>query len=230
MGNNKAGLVVAIVFSAVGLGLLTLGGFFYLETTKLIDTGIRTKGEVIENVENRDSDGSTYAPKVEFMTEKKERITFTSSLSSYPPQYEVGEMVDVLYPPLSPQSAEVDSWMTLWFGPLICGILGGVFSAVGLGLLVSMVKRMILVNKLKTSGQRIQAKLVRVIPVPMKNGMHYKILAEAQGPDGMIQQFYSDELDFDPTTWVKSPEIDVLVDPLDWKKNYVDLSRLSKPL
>lgn len=228
--NNKSGLPFAILFSTIGLAVLTFGVSIYFQQTELIENGIKTQGQVIDNVERRDSDGSTYAPVVEFVTNQKERVTFTSSLSSYPPEFEVGEVVGVIYQADSPrESAEIDSWLSLWFGPLICGILGGAFSAFGLGFLFSIIGRMMLINRLKSSGQHIQAKLLRVDTVPRGSSVSYRIVAEAQGPDGTIHQFLSDDLKFDPTNLVNSPEITVMVDSMDWRKYYVDLSSLPRP-
>lgn len=81
-----------------------------------------------------DSEGVQHAyPVFQFVDQKtEEEITVLSSRGSYPPEYHVGQEVDILYDPENPHDAKIKSFSDIWGGPLILMGLGGIFLAVGL--------------------------------------------------------------------------------------------------
>ena len=75
-----------------------------------------------------------------FVTPAGEAVEFTGSVGSSPAAFEVGEAVAVLYDPADPQDARIDSFFQLWFGPLILGFLGLVFTAIGGGGVIAVLR------------------------------------------------------------------------------------------
>jgi hypothetical protein len=131
---NKQMIGPAVFFFA-GLLFFTIGsGLTYRQRT-LEKQGIEVPGVVVDLQENYDSDGSTYTPVVQFKTKSGQSVTFTSSYSSNPPSYDVGETVTVVYPLDAPENAIVkgDGQML----HIIFMILGGIVAAIGFYLLFS---------------------------------------------------------------------------------------------
>ncbi len=67
---------------------------------------------------------------VEFRTADGEAIRFEDSTGSNPPAYRVGDAVEVLYDPQTPQSAMIDSWV-LWLPSTIVMGFGGLLAVIG---------------------------------------------------------------------------------------------------
>jgi len=113
-----------------GLVFLGLAGWFYLCEFNLERNGYSAEGTVIHLSERiNDEDGLTYAPFVRFTTHDGRTIRFETSWSSYPPAYEVGQTVTVLYPTDAPDKAIIKGENNLLI--LIFGILGGIELLVG---------------------------------------------------------------------------------------------------
>jgi hypothetical protein len=127
MGQGK---IVGIIFAALGLGMLIGTFFWYRNTRSFLAEATRTEGTVIDLV------GSHYRPIVHFTDRHGQEIEFTSSTGSNPPAYSIGQKVEVLYRPNEPQTAAIDSFFSLWGVSVILGGLGGVFFAIGAGIVL----------------------------------------------------------------------------------------------
>ncbi|MBI5953559.1 MAG: DUF3592 domain-containing protein [Chloroflexi bacterium] len=98
-----------------------LWGVYAAYTSWQLETnGERTTGVVVRLLEQSDSDGGccTYVPVVQFEAGGS-TYSFEGDTASYPPQYEVGEEVSVLYDPSSPNTAQIDKFSERWLMPLI---------------------------------------------------------------------------------------------------------------
>lgn len=101
----------------------------------LENQGIEVQGMVVDLQENYDSDGSTYAPVVQFKTNSGQSVEFVSSYASSPPDYDVGEPVIVVYSPEKPESAIIKG--DGQFLHSIFMLVGGGIAAIGFYLLFS---------------------------------------------------------------------------------------------
>ena len=139
---KKTGLL-SVLFGILGLGLLACAVALALDTRAFIATAKHASGTVTELVPKRDKDdgSTTYTPVVMFETDSGASVSFTSSFSSNPPAYDVGEKVAVLYAPAHPNEARIDGFGSLWLGPVIMGGIGTVFAAIGFGILFASRKR-----------------------------------------------------------------------------------------
>lgn len=138
-GAQKA---LGFVFTFAGLVMLYFSWYNYDATNKFLNTAQSTSGVVVDlerrHSSSTSSSGSstTYAPVVEFTApESGQTITFTSNSSSNPPAYDEGDDVTVLYDPAEPEEARIDSFMSLWFLPLLLLVMGGIFTPVGIGIM-----------------------------------------------------------------------------------------------
>lgn len=118
---KKPGLL-SVLFGVIGLGLLAGALALVLNTRAFIVTAKHASGTVTELVPKRDKDdgSTTYTPVVMFEADSGASVSFTSSFSSNPPSYDVGEKVDVLYAPAkNPESGHLHVFNSenLWFDP-----------------------------------------------------------------------------------------------------------------
>ncbi len=229
MRRNASPLLIGVIFTAVGAGLLVLTGGLWMETRAFVAGAARAKGEVTELEERRSGGDSspTYRPTVRFLAADGTEVTFQSSTSSNPPSHRVGDEVGVLYEPGNPRHAEIDSFFDLWLGPLIAGILGAVFTLVGIGVGAAGLREAILRRRLRTEGQRVMAEVQGVEPGIAGVGPGYVIVARATDPHGIARTFRSKPLQSDPGTKMQGKKtVDVIVSADDWGTSEMDLDFL----
>lgn len=226
--------IIKYIFVIVGFGML-IGCFFtYKKTNEFLKTSIEANGTVVELLETKSENSSsiTYKPEVQFKDKCGNLIQFVSSTSSNPPSYSIGEKVEVLYNPESSNDAKIKSFFSLWGGTIILGILGAVFLIV-VGIIVLYNKRKSNLQKqLIQSGVKIEADYQRVVVNNSfsVNGRHpYQIISQWQNPTTKkLHIFTSDNIWFDPTNFIKTDKIEVLIDENNPKKYMVDLTFLPK--
>lgn len=125
---NKQMIGPAAFFFA-GLLFFAIGSGLTYRQRALEKEGIEARGVVVDLQENYDSDGSSYAPVVQFKTENGQSVTFTSSYSANPPSYDVGDTVTVVYPLETPEDAIIKGDGQVLH--IIFMLLGGLVAAVG---------------------------------------------------------------------------------------------------
>lgn len=132
--NPLSVFVGGLVAIAVGLVVLFLGYQWRISTEQRIATMVKAQGTVVEVVSRTQrSDGERktfFYPTVEFRTAAGDVIRFEHSTGSNPPAYRVGDAVDILYNPQTPQDAMIDSW-DIWLPSMIVMGIGGVFTLIG---------------------------------------------------------------------------------------------------
>jgi hypothetical protein len=122
-------LLLTFIFFASGLLFIGLAGWFYLREYNLERSGYSAQGTVTGLVESIDDDGTSYAPIVRFKARNGRTIEFQSNHYTYPPAYEIGQTVTVLYPADDSSKAIIKGEGSLLV--LIFGILGGIELLVG---------------------------------------------------------------------------------------------------
>ena len=114
------------------LVLLALGGSCYGRAVRFKKTAAEAQGTVIELRADSGNHGTTFYPIIKFADQTGHGHTLYSSTGSYPPAYEVGERVSVLYDPANPKDARINSFVGLWLWPLILAVMGGLDVLTGL--------------------------------------------------------------------------------------------------
>jgi Protein of unknown function (DUF3592) len=122
-------LIPGSACALVGLGFVVWTAVFLMRATE-------TSGQIVSLIPaSSTDDGSTnYAPVFAFTASDGHAYTITSMTASNPPEFRVGDRVQVLYSPYNPRHAHVKSPVQLWLAPMICiplglfyALLGGVF-------------------------------------------------------------------------------------------------------
>ncbi|MGC9041514.1 MAG: DUF3592 domain-containing protein, partial [Roseiflexus sp.] len=126
--------VIGIIAAAIKLGVLYGGQMWRTHQQNQIATMVKAQGavvEVISRTSTRSGERKTlFYAVVEFRTANGETIRFEDTMGSNPPAYRVGDAVEVLYDPQTPQSAMIDSWW-IWMPSTIVMVVGGSFAVIG---------------------------------------------------------------------------------------------------
>jgi hypothetical protein len=127
---------------AIAIITLPLSFFTYAHSQRFIKSANRAQGTVIR-LDERSGSGSrsVYYPVYTFQDSQGKQHEIYSSSGSYPPSYEVGEKVTVLYQSDNPSNAEIDSFMDKWlFTVLLAGFgLIGLFLGIGMFIAAFMI-------------------------------------------------------------------------------------------
>ncbi|WP_297474794.1 DUF3592 domain-containing protein [uncultured Photobacterium sp.] len=221
---------IKILFSIIGICFLIGSVFSSIITFDFIKATVIGSGEVIGLAESRSDNSSSYAPVVYFSDSNDIGYEFTSSVSSNPPSYQVGEFVEVMYLESNPNEAKINEFFSLWGLPLILAFFGMVFSSIGFGMLVFDLLKNRKGNYLVENGLKVEAKFssVEINYSLQVNGRNpYRIVAEWLDPESNhIYIYKSKNLWFDPTDYIRNEYISVYVDKAKPKKHYLDVSFL----
>jgi hypothetical protein len=133
----SSNLIVGVVFGLVGGLLAVIGIFLFIRTRMFISKAQEVKGTVIRMVYRHSSEGGGgYSPVYQFRTITGQTIEVQDGLSSNPPMFHEGQIIDVLYDPENPQKARIKKWLSLYFVSVLLGGLGLIFGGIGLVMLV----------------------------------------------------------------------------------------------
>ena len=223
--------IIKYLFSLVGLGMLVGAFYLYSNTRAFLETAAKAEGTVTELVRSRSNDSTTYRPVVRF-SQNGHQFEFTSSSGSNPPGYSRGEKVEVFYNPANPQDAKINSFFSVWGGPVILGGLGGVFFLIGAGIILVNILKSRKDEYLKKYGRRIETNYqsVELNTSYTVNGRNpFRVLTHWQNPvTSEIHIFKSNNLWFDPSDYINKKTITVFIENNNPKKYYVDLSFLPR--
>jgi hypothetical protein len=218
------------LFLTLGAVLLAVATFSARNTQTFIAESTAAPGTVIDMVRRQSSDSDTYAPVVQFATTAGDTIEFTSSTSSNPPSYHTGERVEVLYRPNAPHAARINAFGSLWGTALIVGGLGAIFFSIGAGVVLAAVFEARKAADLKLNGKKVLTTVQRVeLNKSLKvNGKSpYRVFTHWQNPaTGRTHVFKSNNVWFDPSSYVTGRNIAVFVGRGDPNRYHVDLSFL----
>ncbi|PUZ23824.1 Protein of unknown function [Chitinophaga costaii] len=233
---NRSVILVFNIFLIIGL--LFLGGalFIYFHVHSFKASAVKTTG-VVEDLLSKSGGSSassshttTYKPVIRYTDNAGATHHYVSNFSSNPPAYKVGESVDVYFDPKHPDDPTLGGWSE-YFGAMVLGALGFVFSMVGgIAQVVTRLRRSG-AESLKQKGQLVQADLVgvEINPYVMVNRIHpYVIRCAWKDPlTGITHSFKSGNVWSDPSAVLaQQKKLDVYIDGNNPKKYYVDIAFL----
>lgn len=224
--------IIKYLFTLIGIAMLVGAFFLYRNTTAFLAEAAKADGLVVDLVRSQSSDSTTYRPVVRFMSSSGEEIEFVSSTGSNPPSYSRGEKVEVLYLPAKPEKARINGFFSLWGATVILGVLGGVFSSVGIGIFLAGALTGRRDEYLRKHGTAIETQFqgVERNEAVTVNGRHpFRVATQWQNPaTSEVHVFHSNNLWFDPSSYITDHPITVFIERNNPKKYYVDLSFLPK--
>jgi hypothetical protein len=215
------------IFAFIGTCMGIAAAWIWIHSAQVAHEGIQSTGTVIEL--RRSSNDNTVAPVVQFPLKDGGVHTYESSMFSSPPAYDLGEKVTLWYTPGNPDEV-VLSGMDRWFLPALFGFFFLTFGGIGYGGLVYQLFKKRDVQWLERHGQMVEATFT---------GVHYNTSVKMNGASPWLIQcqwldrttnkmyvFDSDNIWFDPSTYVTGKTIQVLIDPNNPGRYTVDLSFL----
>jgi hypothetical protein len=103
----------------------------------MLNTFVSTRGTVVANDYRAFvSGGASYVAIVEFQTKEGKRVRFTDGIGTFPPEFQVGSQVDVLYDPNDTAKARINSWTRLWLAPTIFITVGTLPVLIGAAVII----------------------------------------------------------------------------------------------
>lgn len=139
MNQNIPSDYQSYIFICVGFISIGYAVLFKSKKSKLKETGISVKGIIYKQTESNSFDSNTTSANtivtVRFVTENKEWITADINQDfqiSYTGQYKNGETVNVYYDKENPYNFYVDTNQSEFLARIFAGILGLIFSMIGL--------------------------------------------------------------------------------------------------
>jgi hypothetical protein len=218
-----------LIFVAIGT-LLLLSGFFIAFIHSTFDRKIaKTTGYVVEM--SRSPNGRRFAPVVEYRTPDGVTRRYKYRKHSTTPAFKMNEAVLVYFDPEKPDDRVLISvlWGE-WVERLIFGGMGGVFSVFGWGGYYVFWRREKKRMALRVSGQPILANKMGVEKkrTYRVNGRYpYVIRAKWRDPQTQeVHVFESDPIWFDPSPFINTKKIKVMIDPHDARKYWMDTTFL----
>lgn len=207
------------IFALVGIGLL-IGGLFWLTSTKKFISNAEVVSATITEIDSyRDSDGD-YQYRV-FVAYEYGGRDYDVALSEYSSSMYEGKVISVYVDPDNP--GRVRGKSMAYFGPIMLMGMGGLFSAIGLPIMIVGLKKQSKKKRLLAEGERRFATIVGSGRTQIKvNGryLHY-VDCEYQDPySGMKYLYRGGQLREDPYH-LMGMQVPVYVDRNDPSKYYV---------
>ena len=109
-----------IFFNLFFAGFCLWGVYGAYTSWTLQNEGQTTTGTVVRLEESSSGEGGccVYSPVIEFDA-NGQTYSFEGDNASDPPAYDVGEVVEVIYHPSDPNTAQIDKWSERWLFPLL---------------------------------------------------------------------------------------------------------------
>lgn len=192
----------------------------------------RAEAEVIRIRERAGEKGGVlYSPEVRFSTPEGKSVSLVSRVSSSSSPYSVGQKVEVLYDPLRPERAVIDSFTERWFVTLFISFFAALFLPIGLIVLGKRYLKRREVNWLIKFGKPIATTFFSVeqnTAFSINDRHPFIVKTEWRNPVSKeVLRFRSGQLWEDPTQKAVGRMITVVVDPNNFGRYVVDLSFLN---
>lgn len=105
--------MIAYVYTgllALGVVLFYFSYVQFSKTQELINTGVKTKAEVVDLIPVRGKKGYTYKPVYQYTDRTGKETSFISDVATRPAPHEIGEYVNIIYAPDSDFRKVVSYW------------------------------------------------------------------------------------------------------------------------
>lgn len=201
-------VIVGVVFAAVTFGLVYSSSQFY-------SNAVRTEGTI-----SRISSREIY---VSYEADGEELV---SPLGFYTNTMRVGDPITIYYAADDPARIQTKSSGLL---ALIFGIVGMIMLGTGTALLIYRFRKKAQGQRLRETGMRLDGEIIGVAVDSRisSNYQHpYVLQCQCRTPDGQLRLFQSGPIWYDPTKLLTSNYVSIYVDRNDFRKYYVDLSRV----
>lgn len=134
--DSKLTRIVGGWFLATGILIAVIGAVWLTRTALFVRAASKASGQIIAMERSEGSEGgSVFHPVFTFTDGSGIIHTQLSSFGSSDYSFEPGESITVLYDAATPKHSQIESFQTVWLGPLLItgfGLLFGGFAALWL--------------------------------------------------------------------------------------------------
>lgn len=128
---DKSWLIFCGVFATIGTVCALIGWYNWRNVSHIKRNGVEVSGWVIENYPHPDRKKRyLYAPVVQYLDKSGEMKKYTSTTFTNPPEFQVGEQVQVWYLAEDPEQVSIPG-TNFWLVPAVLGGFGLIFSLIG---------------------------------------------------------------------------------------------------
>lgn len=142
---TKTAKAIGVIILACSIMPLAFGVYYFAKTKSFLIRAVTTQGKILDLKEHSSGDGVVYRPVFSFVDNAGKEHKIHSTWGSYPPRYEIGDSISVLYDPRNPGNAKIDSFLNLWLHSIV-GWTGGII-CIFMGLLYLSVVPIIIRRK-----------------------------------------------------------------------------------
>jgi len=118
----------AALFAVAGIAMIYFGMYIYSDIQSVRKNGISVQGTILRYERHFGPKNETMAvPVVEFQTLPGETVVFEGNVDNTSLLQNLcasGEQVEVIYDPLNPKHAVINTFAEIWFGPLLLWLIG----------------------------------------------------------------------------------------------------------
>lgn len=123
--------IIVSTFLAIAVLMITISAISAVRIHRAIANEEKAAGQVVDLTTRKDKTGNEFSyPIVEFYLPDQTRQRVQLAEGSWPPAYQKGDPVTVLYDPEQPRNARIDSvssTILMWILPAITGVIGAAF-------------------------------------------------------------------------------------------------------
>lgn len=210
------------VFRAIGIIFMIVGVSFLAETVWLTYSASKFYANAVP-AEGRIERISSKVIYVSYEADGEEMM---SPLDFYDSAMRVGDSIKLYYSADDPNKIQTKESQLLI---LVFGIVGTAMLGIGAGLVVHSVRKKAEGKRLKEMGMCLNGEIVG-IAVNRRISSNYRhpyvLQCQCTTPDGQMRLYQSGPIWYNPTKLLTSAYVPVYVDRNNFKKYYVDLSRV----
>lgn len=227
MKKNNTLIICYAVFAAIGIGVLVLDVWLFIDGSRFRQNAVEVTGEIVDIIYSYDNDGDERHEV--FVTYTFEGTTYERvRIMEYSSGMYVGKSISLLCDPENPGNVETESRFLII--TIMLTVMGIGFSCVGIIPMGFEIKKKRKRKRLLSNGRVLYAAVERI-------GLNTSITVNGQNPYviycywrdeyGDVQyRFKSDNLWTDPSVlFDRGSEIKVYVDENDFGTYYVDAER-----
>jgi hypothetical protein len=143
IASPKQSIAYGSIVLIIGIGIALAGGIYEIQFISSYQHSQKTSGHIVR----LDLVNQTYHPVVEFTDINGKTVQFTDSQGSKPPQYAIGDKVQIVFPNGHPEQGKIDSLLATWVIPLLPLACSAFWLITGVAMLSSGISRLRLATK-----------------------------------------------------------------------------------
>ncbi len=220
------------ILALLPLLLLFLAGYLYWEVQHFVITAVPVSGVVVGYRQHHDRNGTTLGPNFLYLDQQGQQYVLQSANFTNPPRFKVGQTIEIFYDQSHPENARVNDWWELYNWVIILGSIGVIWFGIILATLVVVLRKKALNNWLKSNGQLVVAKVIKIEPddkiIQGGKPLYTKIICEWTNPaTGIVHTGQKGALPLDTSKYIKNDQVNVWVDPKNPQKFLIDIPSTS---